>query len=111
MMYNTAASPAADAWHPGPQCAGDGGGGKTENSASEQQIQAHRSFNARPAKHLPRYATATNMRTLLALAVIATVMGSGKVAGEACPVLPVGSFTISVSAISVHISITPLYHE
>ncbi|XP_045110158.1 uncharacterized protein LOC123504015 [Portunus trituberculatus] len=77
MMDNAAASPAADAWHPGPQCAGDGGGGKTENSASEQQTQAHRSFNARPVKPLPRYTTPANMRTLLALAVIATVMGSG----------------------------------
>lgn len=82
MMDNAAARPPADAWHPGPQCAGDGGGGKTENSANEQQIQAHRSHNARPVKPLPRYVTVANMRTLLALAVIATVVGSGRVAGE-----------------------------
>lgn len=77
MMDNAAARPAADAWHPGPQCAGDGGGGKTENSTNEQQIQAHHSYNARPVKSLPRHATAANMKTLLAFAVIATVVGTG----------------------------------
>ena len=111
MMDNAAASPAADAWHPGPQCAGDGGGGKTENSASEQQIQAHRSFNARSVKPLPRYTTSTNMRTLLALAVIATVMGSGRVPSESCSVLPAGGSTISFSAISLYTCIVLLYHK
>lgn len=82
MMDNAAARPAADAWHPGPQCAGDGGGGKTENSTNEQQIQAHHSYNARPVKSLPRHATAANMKTLLAFAVIATVVGTGRVPGE-----------------------------
>ena len=81
MMDNAAAGPAADAWHPGPQCAGDGGGGKTENLASEQQIQVHRSNYSHPVKLLLLYTTVVNMRTLLAFAVIATVVGSGRVAG------------------------------
>lgn len=82
MVDNAAAGPAADAWHPGPQCAGDGGGGKTENSASEQQTQLHRSLNGRPLTSLPQFTAVASMRTLLALAVIATFVGSGRAAGE-----------------------------
>lgn len=54
MVVNAAAGPAASAWHPGSQCAGDGGGGKTENPASEQQTHLHRSLNARPITSPPQ---------------------------------------------------------
>lgn len=82
-MDNAAAGPATDAWHHGPQCAGDGGGGKTENSTREQQTQPHRSLNARSLASLPQFTTVAKMRTLLALAVITTVVGPGKAGGEA----------------------------
>ncbi|XP_071529453.1 UPAR/Ly6 domain-containing protein CG9338-like [Panulirus ornatus] len=74
-----AAAAAADAWHlTTVQCAGDGGGVWTESSARREQDDPALTHTTPPALD-PRNPTGleVNMRTLLALAIIATVLSTG----------------------------------